>query len=166
MASRTAGSGHAIPYGVYDVGANTGFVNVGTDHNTAALAVESIRRWWDLAGKDAYPARGAAAGQLRRRRDQRLAEPGLEGRAGRAGGRDRAADHRAATSRPGTTKWNKIEHRLFSQITLAWRGRPLTSYDVIMTTIAAVRTTTGLAVTAVLDAEPLPHGDRRSATSR
>src|SRR6516225_5101972 len=84
------GEGHAIPYGVYDVGANTGFVNVGTDHNTAALAVESIRRWWDLAGRDAYPA---AARLLRRRRVQRLAQPGLEGRPGGPGGRDGPGDH-------------------------------------------------------------------------
>ena len=73
-------AGHAIPYGIYDVGANTGFVNVGTDHNTAALAVESVRRWWNLTGRDAYPARGAAADLLRRGREQRPGEPGLEGR--------------------------------------------------------------------------------------
>ena len=86
--------GHAIPYGIYDVAANTGFVNVGTGGNTAALAVESIRRWWQLAGQDAYPARRAAAGHLRRRRVQRLEEPGLEGRARGTGAGDGPGDHR------------------------------------------------------------------------
>ena len=92
--------GHAIPYGVYDVGANTGFVNVGTDHNTAALAVESIRRWWDLSGPDAYPA----AGRLLISCDAGGSN-GWRNRAWKAGlaafARDsRAGDHRAAISRP------------------------------------------------------------------
>jgi len=142
--------GHAIPYGVYDVGANTGFVNVGIDHNTAAFAVESVRRWWNLIGSHAYP------------HAQRLLVTCDAG--GGNGWRNRAwkagiAEFAQATGLqvtvchfpPGTSKWNQIEHRLFSQITLAWRGRPLTSHDVIINTIGAVTTSTGLAVTAVLD---------------
>jgi Rhodopirellula transposase DDE domain len=151
------GEGHAIPYGVYDVGANTGFVNVGTDHNTAALAVESVRRWWNLAGKDTYPH----AGRLLVTCDAGGSN-GWRNRAWKAGLAALAAETGLQITcchfPPGTSKWNKVEHRLFSQITLAWRGRPLTSYDVILSTIAAVRTRTGLAVTAVLDQNPCPTG--------
>jgi DDE family transposase len=149
--------GHAIPYGIYDVGANTGFVNVGTDHNTAALAVESIRRWWNLAGKAAYPA----AGRLLVTCDAGGSN-GWKNRAWKAGlaalATETGLEITCCHFPPGTSKWNQIEHRLFSQITLAWRGRPLTSYDVILSTIAAVRTRTGLAVTAVLDQNPCPAG--------
>ena len=154
--------GHAIPYGIYDVGANTGFVNVGTDRNTAAFAVESIRRWWELTGRGRLPGRRPAAGHLRRRRGQRLAQPGLEGRA--RGIRAARPGWRSPCCHfpPGTSKWNKIEHRLFSQITLAWRGRPLTSHDVIINTIGAVTTATGLTVTAVLDRNPYPTGTQVS----
>jgi len=152
-----AGEGYAIPYGIYDVGANTGFVNVGTDHNTAALAVESIRRWWNLAGKDAYPH----ARRLLVTCDAGGSN-GWRNRAWKAGLAALAAETGLEITvchfPPGTSKWNKIEHRLFSQITLAWRGRPLTSYDVILSTIAAVTTRTGLAVTAVLDQNPCPTG--------
>jgi transposase len=150
-------AGHAIPYGVYDVAANTGFVNVGTDHNTAALAVESIRRWWNLTGKDAYPA----AGRLLVCCDAGGSN-GWRNRAWKAG----LAEFAQATGLeitvchfpPGTSKWNKIEHRLFSQITLNWRGRPLTSHDVVVNTIAATTTATGLTVTAVLDQGRYPTG--------
>ena len=149
--------GHAIPYGIYDVGANTGFVNVGTDHNTAALAVESIRRWWNLIGKDAYPH----AGRLLACCDAGGSN-GWRNRAWKAGLAALAAETGLEITvchfPPGTSKWNKIEHRLFSQITLAWRGRPLTSHDVILSTIAAVTTRTGLSVTAVLDQNPYPKG--------
>jgi len=149
--------GHAIPYGIYDVGANTGFVNVGTDHNTAALAVESIRRWWQLAGRDAYPA----AARLLVCCDAGGSN-GWKNRAWKAGlaalATETGLEITCCHFPPGTSKWNKIEHRLFSQITLAWRGRPLTSYDVILSTIAAVRTATGLTVTAVLDQNPCPAG--------
>ena len=150
-------SGHAIPYGIYDVAANTGFVNVGTDHNTAALAVESIRRWWNLAGKDAYPG----AGRLLVTCDAGGSN-GWRNRAWKAGlaalAQETGLEITCCHFPPGTSKWNQIEHRLFSQITLAWRGRPLTSYDVILSTIAAVTTRTGLAVTAVLDQNPCPTG--------
>jgi hypothetical protein len=153
--------GHAIPYGVYDVGANTGFVNVGTDGNTAALAVESVRRWWRLAGKDAYPDAerllvtcdaGGSNGWRNRAWKAGLAELAQE----------TGLEITVCHFPPGTSKWNKIEHRLFSQITLGWRGRPLTSYDVIINTISAVTTRTGLTVTAVLDDSPCPAGARIS----
>jgi hypothetical protein len=150
-------AGHAIPYGIYDVGANTGFVNVGTDHNTAALAVESVRRWWNLIGKDAYPQ----ATRLLVTCDAGGSN-GWRNRAWKAGLAELAQETGLQITvchfPPGTSKWNQIEHRLFSQITLGWRGRPLTSYDVIINTIAAVTTATGLTVTAVLDRNPCPTG--------
>ncbi len=149
--------GHAIPYGIYDVGANTGFVNVGTDHNTAAFAVESIRRWRDLVGKDAYPhaarlliccdAGGASDWR------NRAWKAGIAELAQQTG-----LEITVCHFPPGTSKWNRIEHRLFSQITLAWRSRPLTSHDVIINTIAAVRTATGLTAAAVLDENRYPTG--------
>jgi len=148
---------HAIPYGIYDEDASTGFVNVGTDGNTAALAVESIRRWWQLAGKDAYPDAtrllvtcdaGGSNGH-----SNRAWKAGLAGLA-----RETGLEITVCHFPPGTSKWNKIEHRLFCQITLAWRGRPLTSYDVIISTIGAVTTTTGMSVTAVLDENKYPTG--------
>ena len=153
--------GHAIPYGVYDVAANTGFVNVGTDHNTAALAVESIRRWWNLIGKDAYPA----AGRLLICCDAGGSN-GWRNRAWKAGiaalAQETGLQITCCHFPPGTSKWNKIEHRLFSQITLNWRGRPLTSHDVIINTIAATTTATGLTVTAVLDEASYPTGTQIS----
>ena len=153
--------GHAIPYGVYDVGANTGFVNAGTDGNTAALAVESVRRWWQLMGKQAYPGAerllvtcdaGGSNGWKNRGWKAGLAELAQE----------TGLEITCCHFPPGTSKWNKIEHRLFSQITLAWRGRPLTSHDVVVNTISAVTTATGLTVTAVLDENPCPTGTRVS----
>ena len=153
--------GHAIPYGIYDVGANTGFVNVGTDGSTAALAVESVRRWWQLMGKEVYPqaARllvtcdaGGSNGWRNRGWKAGLAELAQE----------TGLEITVCHFPPGTSKWNKIEHRLFSQITLGWRGRPLTSYDVIINTISAVTTRTGLTVTAVLDGNPCPTGTQIS----
>jgi transposase len=149
--------GSAIPYGIYDVGANAGFVNVGTDHNTAALAVESIRRWWQLIGRDAYPH----AGRLLITCDAGGSN-GWRNRAWKAGiaalAQETGLEITCCHFPPGTSKWNKIEHRLFSQITLNWRGRPLTSHDVIINTIGAVRTSTGLTVTAVLDENSYPTG--------
>jgi transposase len=149
--------GHAIPYGVYDVAANTGFVNVGTDHNTAAFAVESVRRWWDLIGRDAYPG----AGRLLVTCDAGGSN-GWRNRGWKAGlaqfAQQSGLEITVCHFPPGTSKWNKIEHRLFSQITLNWRGRPLASHDVIINTIAATRTATGLTVTAVLDQDRYPAG--------
>jgi Rhodopirellula transposase DDE domain len=155
------GPGHAIPYGIYDMAANSGFVNVGTDANTGAFAVASLRSWWDLAGKDAYPDAtrllvtcdaGSSNGTRNRAWKKELAafaeQAGLEV----------TVCHFPA----GTSKWNKIEHRLFSQVSLAWRGRPLTSYDVIINTISAITTRTGLTATAVLDERPYPAGQEIS----
>ena len=148
---------HAIPYGIYDERANAGFVNVGTGGNTAALAVESIRRWWDLVGRDAYP--GAA--RLLVTADAGGSN-GYASRAWKAGLKDLARetglDITVCHFPPGTSKWNKIEHRLFCQISLGWRGRPLTSYDVIISTIGAVSTRTGLTAAAVLDQGRYPTG--------
>jgi hypothetical protein len=148
---------HAIPYGAYDEAANTGLVNVGTDGNTAALAVESVRRWHDLVGRRAYPGAtrllvtcdsGGSNSCVSKAWKTGLAELA----------RELGLDITVCHFPPGTSKWNKIEHRLFCQISLAWRGRPLTSYDVIINTIGAVTTKTGLAVTAVLDENKYPTG--------
>jgi len=149
--------GRAIPYGVYDLGANTGWVSVGIDHDTAAFAVASIRRWWQAMGRRAYP---------RARRLLITADAG-----GSNGARVRlwkvelqklANDLRRPISvchfPPGTSKWNKIEHRLFSFITQNWRGRPLVSHAVIVNLIAATTTTTGLRVRARLDKNRYPYG--------
>jgi hypothetical protein len=164
------GGPHAIPYGVYDEKDNAGFVNVGTGGNTAALAIESIRRWHAMAGRDAYP--GAArllvtcdAGGSNGYANTLWAE-GLRDLSEETG-----LEITVMHFPPGTSKWNTIEHRLFSQITLAWRGRPLTSYDVIIDTISAVTTKTGLTVQAVLDENPHPKGqeiseERRKDTER
>ena len=148
---------HAIPYGIYDENANTGFVNVGTDGNTAALAVESIRRWYRLAGQDAYPDAtrllvtcdaGGSSGHSDKAWKAGLAELAAE----------TGLEITVCHFPPGTSKWNQIEHRLFCQITLGWRGRPLTSYDVIINTISAVTTRTGLAVTAFPGDNDYPTG--------
>ena len=148
---------HAVPYGIYDEAGNAGFVNVGTDGNTAALAVESVRRWWQLAGKDAYPA----ASRLLVTCDAGGSN-GYRNRAWKAGlaalAQETGLEITVCHFPPGTSKWNKIEHRLFCQISLAWRGRPLTSYDVIISTIGAVTTATGLACAAVLDENAYPTG--------
>src|SRR5215469_9567284 len=151
--------GKEIPYGIYDLTANTGWVNVGTDHNTAAFAVESIRRWWNARGSADYP--GA-------RRLLITADAG-----GSNGYRTRAwKTELAALARqtgleitvchfpPGTSKWNKIEHRLFSAITMNWKGRPLTSHEVIVNSIAATTTRTGLTVHAELDPGSYPKGTK------
>ena len=155
------GGQHAIPYGIYDEQANAGFVNVGTDGNTAGLAVESVRRWWHLAGKDAYPG----ATRLLVTCDAGGSN-GYKNRAWKAGlaalAQETGLDITVCHFPPGTSKWNKIEHRLFCQITLAWRGRPLTSYDVIINTIGALTASTGLTASAVLDHGSYPTGRRIS----
>jgi hypothetical protein len=149
--------GKAIPYGIYDVAANAGFVNVGTDHDTAAFAVESIRRWWNAAGRGTYPGArrllvtadaGGSNGYRTRAWKSELAA--LAGQTG--------LEITVCHFPPGTSKWNKIEHRLFSHITLNWRGRPLTSHEVIVQTIAATTTATGLRVRAELDPGSYPGG--------
>jgi Rhodopirellula transposase DDE domain/Helix-turn-helix of DDE superfamily endonuclease len=150
-------TGKAVPYGIYDVAANAGWVNVGTDGDTAAFAVESIRRWWQAVGSPAYPAAGrllitADAGGSNGYRT-RAWKAELAALAAQAG-----LDITVCHFPPGTSKWNKIEHRLFSAISMNWRGRPLTSHEVIVQTIAATTTRTGLTVRAELDTGLYPTG--------
>ena len=149
--------GRALPYGIYDLAANTGWVNVGTDHDTAGFAVESLRRWWNMVGRVVYPHTTrllitADAGGSHGYRT-RAWKTGLAAFAAQSG-----LDITVCHFPPGTSKWNRIEHRLFSAITLNWPGRPLTSYEVIVTTIAATTTSTGLRVHAELDTDSYPTG--------
>jgi transposase len=143
-------TGKAIPYGIYDLAANTGWVNVGTDHDTAAFAAESVRRWWSARGSQDYPG----ARRLLITADAGGSN-GYRTRAWKAGLAALAAETGLEITcchfPPGTSKWNKIEHRLFSHITMNWRGRPLTSHEVVVSTIAATTTRTGLRVHAELD---------------
>jgi Rhodopirellula transposase DDE domain len=150
--------GNAVPYGIYDLVHSSGFVNVGIDHDTAELAVESIRRWWHSVGKDLYPgshelliiADGGGSNGARNRLWKRQLQ------------------HLATETRlsitvchlpPATSKWNKIEHRLFSCISIKWRAKPLTSLE---TGIALISHTTtarcGLHVTAIKDSQTYPTG--------
>ncbi|WP_393073308.1 ISAzo13 family transposase [Streptomyces sp. LN704] len=149
--------GRAVPYGIYDVAANAGWVNVGTDHDTAAFAVESIRRWWNGAGRASYPT----AGRLLITADAGGSN-GYRTRTWKTELARFAAETGLAITvchlPPGTSKWNRIEHRLFSHITMNWRGRPLTSHEVIVESIAATTTKTGLTVHAELDTNPYPTG--------
>jgi hypothetical protein len=150
-------AGKAIPYGVYDVTADAGWVNVGTDHDTAAFAVESIRRWWNARGSGDYPD----ARRLLITADAGGSN-GYRTRAWKAGlavlAEQTGLEITCCHFPPGTSKWNKIEHRLFSHITMNWRGRPLTSHDVIINSIAATTTRTGLTVDAGLDDGVYPTG--------
>ncbi|MGO8890657.1 MAG: ISAzo13 family transposase [Streptosporangiaceae bacterium] len=144
------GPDKAIPYGIYDLAANAGWVNVGTDHDTAAFAVESVRRWWSARGSADYPGARrllitADAGGSNGYRT-RAWKAGLAGLAAETG-----LEITCCHFPPGTSKWNKIEHRLFSHITMNWRGRPLTSHEVVVSSIAATTTRTGLTVHAELD---------------
>ena len=149
--------GKANPYGVYDVAADTGWVSVGTDHDTAAFAVETIRRWWQSTGPTCYPhasrllitADGGGSNGYR----TRLWKTELAALA-----TDTGLQITVCHLPPGTSKWNKIEHRLFSHISMNWRGRPLTSHDVIVASIAATTTRTGLSVHAELDSTAYPTG--------
>lgn len=149
--------GRANPYGIYDLGADAGWVSVGTDHDTAAFAVQTIRRWWQAVGRLAYPqaqelmitADGGGSNGSR----VRLWKVELQ----------RLADEIGLTIRvchfpPGTSKWNKIEHRLFSFITMNWRGQPLVSHEVMINLIANTRTRSGLQVRAELDPAAYPKG--------
>lgn len=149
--------GKAIPYGVYDLAANAGWVSVGSDHDTAAFAVESIRRWWNAVGQAAYPQStrllitadaGGSNGYRTRAWKTELAA--LAAQTG--------VEITVCHFPPGTSKWNRIEHRLFSAITMNWRGRPLTSHEVIVQSIAATTTGTGLTVVAELDPGSYPTG--------
>ncbi|MGE5281737.1 MAG: ISAzo13 family transposase [Chloroflexota bacterium] len=149
--------GKAIPYGVYDIGADKGFVNVGITRETAAFAVASIRSWWRQLGQARYPQAKAlqitadcGGGNGNRTRLwktelQRLAD-------------DTGLEIDVCHFPPGTSKWNKIEHRLWSFISKTWRGRPLVSHEVIINSIAATTTDTGLEVYAQLDTRDYPQG--------
>jgi DDE family transposase len=147
----------AIPYGIYDITRNTGWVNVGVDHDTSVFAVESIRRWWKVRGSQDYPA----ASRLLITADAGGSN-GYRYRVWKSELAALAAEMGVAITvchfPPGTSKWNKIEHRLFAHITMNWRGRPLTSHEVVVQTIAATRTSSGLQVEAVLDAGDYPTG--------
>jgi len=149
--------GKANPYGVYDIAADTGWVGVGTDHDTAAFAVATIERWWTVMGSPAYPGATAllisADGGGSNASRSRLFKTELAALATRTGLRITVCH-----LPPGTSKWNKIEHRLFSHISMNWRGRPLTSHDVIVQTIAATTTASGLLVHAELDTAIYPTG--------
>src|SRR5260370_42369465 len=149
--------GKAIPYGIYDLVHNSGFVNVGIDHETAEFAVESIRRWWKSVGSKLYPSSrellivadgggsNGARNRLWKQQLQRLAtETGLA--------------ITVCHLPPATSKWNKIEHRLFSYISINWRGKPLLSLETIIELISHTTTEEGLTVTAVKDATIYPIG--------
>lgn len=149
--------GRAIPYGVYDLGTNTGWVSVGIDHDTAEFAVETIRRWWKWMGRKHHPkaqrllitadAGGSNGSRLRlwKTEIQKLAD-------------QMQIPVTICHFPPGTSKWNKIEHRLFSFISQNWRGKPLVSHAVIVKLIAATQTKTGLKVKARLDTNSYPGG--------
>jgi hypothetical protein len=150
-------SGKAVPYGVYDVGTNTGWVNVGTDADTAEFAVESIRRWWTTIGRPGYPGAGrlliTADGGGSNGSRLRLWKTQLAQLATQTG-----LQITVCHLPPGTSKWNKIEHRMFSAITLNWRGRPLETHEVVVETIAATTTKTGLTIQAELDTSTYQRG--------
>src|SRR6202171_3706198 len=153
--------GRAAPYGVYDIANNTGWVSVGVDHDTAAFAVETIRRWWHSMGKVSYPQ----AHQLLITADSggsngsrvRLWKVELQKLADETG-----LQILVCHLPPGTSKWNKIEHRLFSFISQNWRGKPLISHQVIVDLISATSTKTGLKVRAEIDRNLYPAGTKIS----
>ena len=142
--------GKAIPYGVYDLAGNEGWVSVGIDHDTAEFACASLLRWWNEMGSARFPratelmitADGGGSNSSR----NRLWKKSLQGLADELG-----MTLKICHFPPGTSKWNKIEHRLFCFITKNWRGRPLTTYEVIVNLIASTTTNTGLIVRAALD---------------
>ena len=149
--------GRAVRYGIYDIVANAGWVNVGIDNDTAAFAVQTIRRWWQDKGRVRYP--------LAKRLLITADGGGSNGSRVRLWKRElqKLADELDITIEvhhlpPGTSKWNKIEHRLFSFITQNWRAKPLVSYRVIVDLIAATTTKTGLQVHCELDANSYPKG--------
>jgi transposase len=144
-----------IPYGVYDIGKNMGWINVGTDHDTASFAVASVRRWWFGMGREIYPSATAllicadCGGSNGYR--VRLWKIELQTLASETGLRITICHFP-----PGTSKWNKVEHRLFSHISMNWRGRPLVSHEVIVKLIGETTTSTGLEVKAQLDKRRYP----------
>ena len=150
-------AGKAIPYGVYDVSDNSAFVSVGTDHDTAAFAVKSIETWWQRMGLKRYPeAReihiSADAGGSNGHRS-RLWKVELQKLSDKLG-----LSFHVSHFPPGTSKWNKIEHRLFAFITMNWRGRPLRTYEAVINLLGATTTSAGLIVKAGLDQRKYPIG--------
>jgi hypothetical protein len=149
--------GKAIPYGIYDLAQNRGFVNVGTSHDTADFAVESIRWWWTLEGQHRYATAdslliladgggsNSARGRLWKLRLQELAD-------------ELRQPITVCHLPPGTSKWNQIEHRLFAYISIHWRGRPLVDYETVVSLLGTTTTDTGLTVSAQLDGEDYPTG--------
>jgi Rhodopirellula transposase DDE domain len=158
------GTGKAIPYGTYDVAQDRALVNVGVTHDTAAFAVASIRRWWQWLGKKTYPhaarllicadAGGSNGNRLRAWKVQ------LQGLATELG-----VPITVAHYPPGTSKWNKIEHRLFSFISMSWKGTPLVSYETVVNLIGHTRTRSGLKVKAMLDTRPYEIGTKVSVSA-
>src|SRR6266446_4565932 len=149
--------GKAVPYGVYDLVHKRGFVNVGIDHDTAEFAVESIKRWWHSTGKALYPDQkellitadgGGSNGARNRLWKKKLQELANE----------EQLTITVAHYPPATSKWNKIEHRLFSFISINWRAKPLTSLEVVLELLSHTTTKEGLAVTAVKDSNTYPTG--------
>ena len=149
--------GRAVPYGVYDIADNKGWVSVGTDHDTASFAVHAIRRWWLAMGHERYPHASrlmiTADGGGSNGHRVRLWKIELQELAN-----ELCIPITVRHLPPGTSKWNKIEHRLFSFITLNWRGKPLRSFRTIVQLIAATSTATGLTVRAELDENKYPKG--------
>ena len=149
--------GRAVPYGVYDITNNQGWVSVGTDHDTASFAVHAIHRWWNTMGQKRYPkatrlmitADGGGSNGYR----VRLWKVELQKLANAL-----KLPITVCHLPPGTSKWNKIEHRLFSFISINWRGKPLRSFKTIVQLIAATTTNTGLTVRAELDKNKYPKG--------
>lgn len=149
--------GKAIPYGVYDLVHNQGFVNVGIDHDTAEFAVESIRRWWRQWGRELYPGKtqllitadGGGSNGVR----NRLWKKALQELSN-----DEQLAITVAHYPPASSKWNKIEHRLFSFISINWRATPLTSLEVVLELISHTTTNEGLTVTAQMDSHEYPTG--------
>lgn len=149
--------GKAVPYGVYDLGADAGWVSVGNDGDTAQFAVETIRRWWTTVGSAAYPdattllitadAGGSNGYRLRLWKRELAALADTTGLA-----------ITVCHMPPGTSKWNRIEHRLFSHISMNWAGQPLTSHEVVVNLIAGTTTRTGLTVHAERDTGSYPRG--------
>jgi transposase len=154
---RSLSTGKAVPYGVYDLVHNKGFVNVGIDHDTAEFAVESIRRWWESIGSELYPnaqnlsisADGGGSNGVRNRLFKRELQRFSD-------------ENRLAITvchyPPGTSKWNKIEHRLFSYISINWRAKPLVSLETVIELISHTSTREGLRVRAMVDQNLYPTG--------
>ena len=147
----------ALPYGVYDLAANEGWMSIGDDHDTSAFAVNTIRRWWQAMGRDRYPEAtrlmvtadaGGSNGYRNKLWKKELAKLAAE----------TGLEITVCHFPPGTSKWNKIEHKMFSFVTINWRGRPLTSYQVIVNLVAATTTDKGLRILAEWEQGSYPLG--------